>query len=199
MTSNLSFPATSTAISAGSLGDDVVLVDDYGSVLGTAPRGDVHDAHTPLHLAFSLHLLDPNGRTLLTRRALSKRTWPGVWTNSCCGHLRPGESATEAVRRRTREELGVELGVLHAVLPDFRYRAVDATGVVEHEICPVHVARVEPDVLLSPDPEEVAEHAWVRWEDLHGAVTRTPFVFSPWFATQVLTLGPSPSWPADAG
>ena len=170
--------------------DDVVLLTDDGTPRGTAPRLAVHDTDTPLHLAFSLHLLDPQGRTLLTRRALDKRTWPGVWTNSCCGHPRPGESPAAAARRRVAEELGVEVGEPSLVLPDFRYRAVDAGGVVEHEVCPVHAVAVEPDLALRPDPAEVAETAWVPWADLHEAVVRTPVVFSPWMVLQVRALGP---------
>lgn len=175
---------TSTAVP-----DDVVLLDDDGTPRGTAPRLAVHDTDTPLHLAFSLHLLDPQGRTLLTRRALHKRTWPGVWTNSCCGHPRPGESPAAASRRRVAEELGVDVGEPSLVLPDFRYRAVDAGGVVEHEVCPVHAVAVERDLALRPDPAEVAETAWVPWADLHEAVTRTPMVFSPWMVLQVRALG----------
>ncbi len=171
--------------------DDVVLLDDDGTPRGTAPRLAVHDSDTPLHLAFSLHLLDPRGRTLLTRRALHKRTWPGVWTNSCCGHPRPGESPAAAARRRTAEELGVDVGEPTLVLPDFRYRAVDAGGVVENEVCPVHAVAVEADLALRPDPAEVAETAWVDWADLHEAVTRTPMVFSPWVVLQVRALGPA--------
>ncbi len=174
--------------------DEVVLVDDAGRPLGTAPRLEVHTADTPLHLAFSVHLLDPHGRTLLTRRALSKRTWPGVWTNTCCGHPRPGEAPGDAVRRRVREELGLTLGDLEVVLPDFRYRAVDAGGVVEHEICPVHLAVVDHAPEPAPDPAEVAEHAWVPWADLHAAATALPAVFSPWMVLQLRELGPAPRW-----
>ncbi|GAB3659419.1 isopentenyl-diphosphate Delta-isomerase [Nocardioides korecus] len=174
-------------------GDDVVLLGDDGTPIGTAPRTTVHDRDTPLHLAFSLHLVDQDGRTLLTRRALDKRTWPGVWTNTCCGHPRPGEAPAAAARRRVAEELGIEVADPRVVLPSFSYRAVDASGLVENELCPVHVASVdaaEVDAALRPHPEEVAETAWVAWEDLHGAVVRTPMAFSPWMVDQLVALGP---------
>ncbi len=166
--------------------DLVVLLEDDGTPAGTAPRLSVHGVDTPLHQAFSLHLFDEQGRVLLTRRALSKLTWPGVWTNSCCGHPRPGEPLEEAVRRRLREELGVDVDDLQVVLPEFRYRAVDASGVVENEICPVFVGRVRGDV--RPDPAEVAEHQWVDWADLVAAAGATPGVYSPWSVLQVPQL-----------
>ncbi|WP_051707097.1 isopentenyl-diphosphate Delta-isomerase [Nocardioides aequoreus] len=163
--------------------DLVVLLDDEGRPCGTAARDTVHGADTPLHLAFSLHVLDEVGRTLLTRRALDKRTWPGVWTNSCCGHPRPGEDLADAVRRRTHEELGLEVGQVELVLPDFAYRAVDASGVVEHEQCPVFVASVASGTPLDPDPREVCETAWVPWADVVSTARRAPVLLSPW-ATQ---------------
>ena len=165
-------------------GDDVVLVDESGQPIGCADRATVHTEATPLHLAFSTYLFDPTGAVLVTRRALAKSTWPGVWTNSCCGHPRPGEPVEEAVRRRVREELGLQLGPLVPVLPDFRYHAVDASGIVEHEICPVYAGFVA-DRTLAPDPDEVAEWAWVPWADLVAALSATPQVYSPWAALQV--------------
>lgn len=170
--------------------DEVVLLDERGQPCGAADRVAVHTTDTPLHLAFSLHLVDDRGRTLLTRRALTKTTWPGVWTNSCCGHPRPGEDVLDAVHRRLGEELGVAVDAIEPVLPDFRYRAVDASGVVEHEVCPVHVAVVPSDLTVSPDPAEVAEHAWVSWDDLHATAAGTPMVLSPWLVEQVLEIGP---------
>jgi isopentenyl-diphosphate delta-isomerase type 1 len=168
--------------------DDVVLVDASGNTVGTAPRVSVHSTDTPLHLAFSCYVSDGEGRVLLTRRALGKRTWPGVWTNSCCGHPRPGEPLEDAVRRRLVDELDLEVGALTRTLPDFAYRATDASGVVENELCPVFVAEPHPGSRVLPNDSEVMEWKWVSWTSLVQAVGATPFAFSPWSALQVPLL-----------
>lgn len=164
--------------------DEVVLLDEVGRPIGAADRMAVHTDATPLHLAFSTYLFNAAGQVLVTRRALSKRTWPGVWTNSACGHPKPGEDIKDAARRRIREEVGLHVGPLIPLLPQFRYRAVDASGVVENEICPVFAGFVgDEDPVV--DPEEVAEWAWVDWVDLQRAIEATPNVYSPWAAMQV--------------
>ncbi|PFG32754.1 isopentenyl-diphosphate Delta-isomerase [Sanguibacter antarcticus] len=166
--------------------DHVVLLDPQGERIGTAARATVHDLETPLHLAFSCYVLRPDGRVLLTRRALSKRTWPGVWTNSFCGHPRQHETMDEAVLRHAGHELGFSVGDLHLVLPDFRYRAVDASGVVENEICPVYFATTTETP--SPNPDEVMDVQWVEMEDLGRAVGATPWAFSEWMVLQLNQL-----------
>jgi isopentenyl-diphosphate Delta-isomerase len=163
--------------------DLVVLLDDEGRATGTAPRADVHTDDTPLHLAFSCYVRDGRGRLLVTRRALAKRTWPGVWTNSFCGHPRPGEDMVDALHRYAAHELGTTVRDVECVLPDFRYRAVDASGVVEHELCPVFVATLDGD--LDPNPDEVAEHQWAAVGDVLDLVTTAPWAVSPWLVAQV--------------
>ncbi|SKC81039.1 isopentenyl-diphosphate Delta-isomerase [Krasilnikoviella flava] len=167
--------------------DHVILLDDAGAPTGTAPRATVHTRDTPLHLGFSCYLSRPDGRVLLTRRALTKRTWPGVWTNSFCGHPRQGEPLGQAVLRHGRHELGLDVttdGV--PVLPSFRYRAVDAGGVVENEICPVLLASVDRDPV--PNPDEVMDWRWVRPDEIASVVVLAPWAVSPWMVAQVPDL-----------
>jgi isopentenyl-diphosphate delta-isomerase type 1 len=108
----------------------VVLLDAHGREIGSAPKASVHHDDTPLHLGFSCYIFDAQGRVLLTRRALGKTTWPGVWTNSVCGHPAPGEQIALAVQRRAKDELGLRVEGPVCVLPGFRYRAVGADGTV---------------------------------------------------------------------
>ncbi len=172
--------------------ESVVLVDPAGRPIGSRPKSEVHSTATPLHLAFSLHLFDADGRVLVTRRALSKTTWPGVWTNSCCGHPGVSESLPDAVTRRARFELGAEFSDLNCVLPDFAYTATDASGIQENEICPVYVARLHPRAAIKANTAEVMDWVWVQWVDLVTAISATPFAYSPWAVEQVSLLPTSP-------
>ncbi|MBO1752867.1 isopentenyl-diphosphate Delta-isomerase [Actinotalea sp. BY-33] len=166
--------------------ETVVLLDDDGARIGTADKASVHTADTHLHLAFSCHVIDGEGRLLMTRRALSKKTWPGVWTNSVCGHPGPDESFEDAIRRRAEFELGLTVTDVELVLPDFRYRAVDASGIVENEICPVYTARTGGAPL--PNPDEVMDVAWIRPEDLHHVVAVAHWALSPWLVEHAADL-----------
>ncbi len=164
----------------------VVLVDESGKPLGTRAKADVHGRDTPRHLAFSCYLTNERGEVLITRRSLSKQTWPGVWTNSFCGHPGPGESFEDAIRRRAQQELGADVSEISSEVPGFSYRAVDAAGIVENEVCPVFSARLTG--ALAPDPQEVSEWSWIAPADLTAAVTAAPFAFSPWMHAQLSEL-----------
>ena len=179
--------------------EHVVLLDERGEAVGTAPKHSVHHDDTPLHLAFSCYLVDGDGRVLLTRRAGTKATWPGVWTNSCCGHPAPGEAVVDAVARRLREELGAEVRGIDLIVPGFRYRAVMDNGVVENEMCPVFRAWAA-DTAVHPVEAEVADARWVAWADVPALLDGDGGAVSPWFRAQfaeLARLGADPHrWPA---
>ena len=170
--------------------EEVVLLREDGTGLGTAPKSEVHHADTPLHLAFSCYVFDEAGRFLVTQRASHKPTFGGVWTNSACGHPAPGEAIEDAVRRRVEQELGVTLDDLRLVLPRFRYRAVMDNGVTENEMCPVFVATTKDAVRL--DPEEVDDHEWVDWAEFRTAVLDGSRDVSSWCVEQVTALPADP-------
>jgi isopentenyl-diphosphate Delta-isomerase len=163
--------------------EQVVLLDDAGTPIGVADKSLVHTESTALHLAFSCHVYNPAGDLLVTRRALSKLTWAGVWTNSFCGHPAPGESQEDAIARRALFELGIAVTDVEIVIPDFRYRAVDASGIVENEVCPVYRAITTDEV--APNPNEVSEFVWASPQAVRDAALAAPFAFSPWLGWQL--------------
>lgn len=179
----------------------VVLLDPSGAAIGTQPKRDAHHSDTALHLGFSTYVFDADGRLLVTTRAHDKATFPGVLTNSFCGHPAPGESLEDAVARRGADELGLAPGDLQGVrlvLPDFAYRA-EMDGVVENELCPVLVAWLRPGVAVVADPEETASVESVEWAGFSAAVLAGELQVSRWCREQVpllVALGDDPAdWP----
>jgi isopentenyl-diphosphate Delta-isomerase len=175
----------------------LVLVNEDGDEVGVAPKLATHHTDTPLHLAFSCYLFDEAGRFLLTRRALTKKTWPGMWTNSCCGHPMPDEPLRRAVNRRLGDELGTAALRMDTVLPAVRYRAIMPNGLVENELGPV--LRILPRLPVVPTPEEVAEVRWVSWPPFVRRVLAGVQEIAPWsriVIARLAPLGPDPwKWP----
>lgn len=177
---------------------DVVLVDADDNPIGTAPKAEVHTGRTPLHRAFSCHLFDSSGRVLFSRRALGKKTWPGVWTNAFCGHSAQDEDRADALVRHGAFEMGLDIdrGAVEMAIPSFAYRAQDVSGIVEHEICPVFTLRMDASPV--PNPDEVMDFAWLSPETLDHVVAGSPWLISPWSALQWAELRglPSPRVPS---
>lgn len=163
----------------------VVLVDEKNREIGTAPKETVHTTNSPLHRGFSLFLFNSKGEVLLTKRSAKKKTFPGVWTNTVCGHPAPGESAIAAAKRRLKYELRImnyELRKIREVAP-YRYRFADKNGIVENEICPVLVAY--SDVDPKPKKEEAEEWKWMKWEEFLEEIKKNPEIYSPWSREEV--------------
>jgi isopentenyl-diphosphate delta-isomerase len=161
--------------------EEVVLLSEAGEAIGTARKHAVHTETTPLHSAFSIFLFNREGNMLVQQRACSKQTWPGIWSNACCGHPLPGESLEAAAHRRLRDELGLTELSLTLALPTFRYRA-EFHGIVENEICPVLIGLCEQSP--TPNPIEVEAVDWVSWHAFSQAALApvgSAFEhFSPW-------------------
>lgn len=167
----------------------VVLVNDKNEEIGTMPKLEAHNANTPLHRGFSSYVFNQQGEFLLTQRALSKKVWPGMWTNSCCGHPAQGESVEDAVRRRLDYELGLQPQRLEMVLPHFRYKVM-RNSIVENELCPVYLVRVASEPI--PNPLEVEAYRWISWQTYLQAVAADPTGYSEWSVLQIAQLKENP-------
>ena len=157
--------------------EHVVLVDASDRVVGSAPKLEAHRTGT-LHRAFSVFVFDAHGDLLLQQRARRKYHSGGLWTNTCCGHPRPGESTVSAAQRRLREEMGMTCAL--EVAGSFLYQAEVGGGLVEHELDHVLVGRSGDEPV--PDPGEVAGWRRIPIGDLRHELASTPGRFTAWFA-----------------
>ena len=165
----------------------IVLVDEHGVATGTAEKWSSHHEATPLHLAFSCYVFGHDGRFLTTRRALTKKVWPGVWSNTVCGHPAPGESMPEAIDRRLGYELGMTVHDIEVALAEHLYRAPAFQGIVEYEFCPVYLARAAGEP--RPNAVEVDDWAWVDWDEfVAGALHDDADAYSWWCKNQLHEL-----------
>ncbi|HXH27115.1 MAG TPA: isopentenyl-diphosphate Delta-isomerase [Candidatus Acidoferrum sp.] len=161
--------------------EQIIFVTEDGQPTGeTGPKLASHTANTRVHLAFSCYVFrSSDNKFLLTQRALSKKVWPGVWTNSFCGHPMPGEAIEAAVRRRGQFELGLDnLKDITCVLPVYRYTTPPYNGIIENEFCPVFVAYTSEEP--RPNPSEVEAYQWVTWPEYVDKLHNEPEVMSYW-------------------
>lgn len=174
---------------------EVVTLDADARPDGRMEKLAAHRAPGQAHLAFSVLLTAPDGRVLLQRRSPAKHHFRGAWANTCCSHPSPDESVTAAARRRLREELGLTADIDLECWNAFWYRATDEeSGLVEVEYDVVVRGELDPSTPLDPDPDEVAETAWMSWDDAMDVAARDEVPAAPWME-QVLHVAAGPREP----
>jgi len=162
--------------------ESVVLVDAADREVGRAEKLWAHRGEGVRHRAFSVMVEDGAGRVLLQRRAAGKYHFPGLWTNACCSHPRPGEGVLAAGARRLKEELGLE-GVELREAGVFEYRArSEETGLCEWEVDHVLAGRWDGAAeAVAFDPREVGAVRWATVREIDAMVAEGSAV-TPWFA-----------------
>lgn len=167
--------------------EQVVLVDENNNEIGLADKDTVHHQNTPLHRAFSLFVFNSKNELLVTQRAQTKKTFPGVWTNTVCGHLSSGETTVLAAKRRLKAELGIDISEteIREVAP-YRYKFTDQNGMVENEICPVLVA--VSDIDPKPNRLEVNSWKWVKWGEFLIEIEKNTRNYSLWSVEEAKIL-----------
>lgn len=165
----------------------LILVDDADAQTGVAGKLDAHRLGQ-LHRAFSILVFNAKGDLLLQRRADAKYHFATRWSNTCCGHPRPGETTTVAAGRRLKEELGIRVPLTER--DQLVYRAADlGSGLIEHEYLHIFhgVYTGEP----RPDPSEVGAWRWMAPDAIRRALAQHPDWFTPWFHLLVGRLLPA--------
>lgn len=156
--------------------EQVILVDEQDNEIGIMEKQEAH-VQGVLHRAISVFVFNSKNELLLQQRAAGKYHSALLWTNTCCSHPRPGESVSDAARRRLYEEMGIECTLEKAF--SFIYTAGFDNGLTEHEYD--HVFTGVSDVVPMPDDNEVAAWKYISREELKKSVEAEPGLYTEWF------------------
>ncbi len=156
--------------------DKVILVDEFDNELGTMEKLRAH-TNPVLHRAISVFILDSNGNWLIQKRHSGKYHSAGMWSNTCCSHPAPCETAAEAASRRLKYEMGINAELSH--LFHFIYRADLDNGLTEYELD--HVFQGICDDVPAPHAEEVEDYQYIAFDKLAAEIKQYPENFSEWF------------------
>ena len=154
----------------------VILVDEQDMPVGTMEKMEAH-VKGVLHRAISVFIFNSKGELLLQQRAQNKYHSPGLWTNSCCSHPAPGESAQEAAERRLKEEMGIACPLQHIF--HFTYKATFENGLTENELD--HIFIGISDEPPRPDPAEAASWRFAAPGDIITDLDEHPESYTVWF------------------
>ncbi|MEW2474349.1 NUDIX domain-containing protein [Micromonospora gifhornensis] len=109
----------------------------------------------PLRCAGAL-IVDPEGRLFFQRRSPDRRLFPNCW-DIVGGHLEPGETVEEALRREVLEETGWRVAEILGPVGEFRYVGDDGLTRIEYD----WLVRVDGD--LATPVLEAGKHTEYRW------------------------------------
>jgi isopentenyl-diphosphate Delta-isomerase len=163
--------------------EEVILVNEADEQIGTMEKMEAHQKGL-LHRAFSVFVFNSKNELLVQKRALSKYHSPGLWTNTCCSHPRPGEKVLEAAKRRLNEEMYLNAELQFKTI--FIYKTVFNTDMTEHEVD--HVFTGISDDTPLPDPTEVAEYDWKPIPFLKEDLRQHPENYTSWFKIAVESI-----------
>ena len=84
-----------------------------------------------------------------------------------------------AGERRCQEELGLQLKF--EALGAFIYKAAFDNGLTEYEYDHVLIAEVVLPIQFTPNPAEVCDVRWVRFDKIFADIAEHPEIYTPWF------------------
>ena len=132
-----------------------------------------------------------------------------MWSNTCCSHPLYGQDPNEVdpiknieigqvdgIKYATKRKLLHELGIRENAIPiesikyitRIQYCAKDEITYGkdaiwgEHEIDYIMFVKVNSDILITPNPEEVCDYKWVNMSVFNDMISpESGLIWSPWF------------------
>lgn len=153
----------------------VILVDNQDNETGIQDKLSVHQLGL-LHRAFSVFVFNSKNELILQQRADGKYHSPGLWTNTCCSHPKPGEKTIDACKRRLMEEMGMGCNLKFSF--SFMYKCKFSNGLTEHEFDHVYVGYTDDIPVLNYT--EVKDWRYINLIELQKEIESHPEKFTEW-------------------
>jgi isopentenyl-diphosphate delta-isomerase len=154
----------------------VILVDENDREIGTMEKLEAHQKGL-LHRAFSILVFNSKGELMLQQRATNKYHSGGLWTNTCCSHPRPGETAIEAGKRKLIQEMGFDCELTYS--HKFIYKVELDNNLIEHEWDHVLVGYYNDNPEINPS--EAMNWKFMAMDALQKDVAGNPQHYTKWF------------------
>ena len=153
----------------------LILVDENDNEIGLMEKMAAHKTGR-LHRAFSVFIFNSKGELLLQQRADNKYHSGGLWTNTCCSHPIDGEEINATIKKRLKEEMGMECNTSFQF--SFIYKSELDNGLTEHELDHVYFGATDEEPVLNKS--EAKDWKYISLEDLEKEIRKKPEDFSAW-------------------
>ncbi|WP_069658599.1 isopentenyl-diphosphate Delta-isomerase [Arcticibacter eurypsychrophilus] len=154
----------------------VILVDQFDKEVGYCEKLEAHKKGL-LHRAFSIFIINDDGKMLLQKRSKIKYHSAGLWTNACCSHPGPQQSIIESASVRLPLEMGFECDI--QLVDHLLYKHSFKNGLIEHEYDHILLGYYSGNV--NPNPLEASAYKWCSFEDIELALQKDEKSFTFWF------------------
>ena len=156
------------------------VVDENGTIISAATRGECHNGSKLLHPVVHLHVFNSKGEIYLQKRPAWKDIQPGKWDTAVGGHVDLGESVEMALKREVEEEIGITDYIperlMHYVFESAR----------EKELVFVH--RTTYDGPITPSAETDGGRFWTM-EEINESIGKG--ILTPNFESEFKRLQPT--------
>ncbi len=156
-------------------------VDRNDNVIGKVTRKEANSNPKIIHRAITVLVFDKNNKLLIHKRSATKDIAPNAWTTSVGGHVDYGETYDSAALREVYEEIGIRVSL-------DRLKLLGKTLIQmpwENELTQVYEFHSDNELLVKPNPEEVAEVKFVGIPDVKRMLLDKTISWSE-FARKVL-------------
>ena len=140
--------------------ETLLFYDDELNEIGIALRSEIHSKGL-LHKVVHCWIVDEEGQEkwiYFQQRSYGKKDFPGLYDISAAGHVDIGEQVEVAVRRETKEEIGIEINPKRLKFIGSVREEMHIDNFLNNEICYAYLYSIEnPKFELGHEVEKMVK------------------------------------------